>query len=93
MFTLPSIWYDWNTVEKDVNPKTIQASNTMDASGNEYNGNQMTYKCLNLTGHKIYTGYNWKSKVSSFKSNENSHKKEDESYYIVSANKASSVTM
>ena len=53
----------------------------------------MTYKCLNLTGHKIYTGYKLSSKVSSFKSNENSHKEEDESYYIVSANKASSVTL
>ena len=29
----------------------------------------------------------------SFKSNENIHKKEGESYYIVSANKASSVTL
>ena len=31
--------------------------------------------------------------MSSFKSNENIHKKEDESYYVVSANKASSVTL
>ena len=30
--------------------------------------------------------------MSSFKSNENIHKKEDGSYYVVSANKASSVT-
>ena len=34
-----------------------------------------------------------KSKMSSFKSNENIHKKEDGSYYVVSANKASSVTL
>ena len=31
-------------------------------------------------------------KMSSFKSNENIHKKGDGSYYVVSANKASSVT-
>ena len=31
--------------------------------------------------------------MSSFKSDENIHKKEDGSYYVVSANKASSVTM
>ena len=31
--------------------------------------------------------------MSSFKSNENIHKKEDGSYYVVSANKASSVTL
>ena len=30
--------------------------------------------------------------MRSFKSNENIHKKEGESYYVVSANKASSVT-
>ena len=33
-----------------------------------------------------------KKKMSFFKSNENIHKKEDGSYYVVSANKASSVT-
>ena len=32
-----------------------------------------------------------KKKMSSFKSNENIHKKEDGSYYVVSANKASEV--
>ena len=32
-------------------------------------------------------------KMRSFKSNENIHKKEDGSYYVVSANKASSVTL
>ena len=32
------------------------------------------------------------SKTSSFKSNENIHKKEDGSYYVVSANKAPPVT-
>ena len=35
---------------------------------------------------------NIKSEMRSFKSNENIHKKEDGSYYVVSANKASSVT-
>ena len=32
-------------------------------------------------------------KMSSFKSNENIHKKKDGSYYVVSVNKASSVTL
>ena len=32
-------------------------------------------------------------KLSSFKSNENIHKKEDGPYYVVSANKVSSVTL
>ena len=32
-------------------------------------------------------------KLSSFKSDENIHKREDGSYYVVSANKASSVTL
>ena len=31
--------------------------------------------------------------MSSFKSNENIHKKEDGSYYVISANEASSVTL
>ena len=34
-----------------------------------------------------------KKKMSSFKNNENIHKKEDGAYYVVSANKASSVTL
>ena len=36
---------------------------------------------------------NIKSEMGSFKSNENIHKKEGGSYYVVSANKASSVTL
>ena len=36
---------------------------------------------------------NIKTEMRSFKSNENIHKKEGGSYYIVSANKASSVTL
>ena len=36
---------------------------------------------------------NIKSEMRSFKSNENIHKKEGRSYYVVSANKASSVTL
>ena len=45
-----------------------------------------------------YTGpllenVNIKSEMRSFKSNENIHKKEGGSYYVVSANKASSVTL
>ena len=35
----------------------------------------------------------YKIKMSSFKSNENIHKKENGSYYVVSANKASSMTL
>ena len=37
--------------------------------------------------------YNIKLEMRSFKSNENIHKKEGGSYYVVSANKASSVTL
>ena len=36
---------------------------------------------------------NIKSEMRSFKSNENIHKKEGGLYYVVSANKASSVTL
>ena len=36
---------------------------------------------------------NIKSEMRSFKSNENIHKKEGGSYYVVSANKALSVTL
>ena len=36
---------------------------------------------------------NIKSEIRSFKSNENIHKKEGGSYYVVSGNKASSVTL
>ena len=36
---------------------------------------------------------NKNKKMSSFKSNENIHKKEDGSYYVVSTNKASSVKL
>ena len=36
---------------------------------------------------------NIKPEMRSFKSNENIHKKEGGSYYVVSANKASSVTL
>ena len=36
---------------------------------------------------------NKKSEMRSFKSSENIHKKEGGSYYVVSANKASSVTL
>ena len=39
------------------------------------------------------TQSNKKSEMRSFKSNENIHKKEGGSYYVVSANKASSVTL
>ena len=41
---------------------------------------------------KVYIAH-IKSEMRSFKSNENIHKKEGGSYYVVSANKASSVTL
>ena len=41
----------------------------------------------------VKTIYKLKSEMRSFKSNENIHKKEGGSYYVVSANKASSVTL
>ena len=44
--------------------------------------------------HRENTGLtDIKSETRSFKSNENIHKKEGGSYYVVSANKASSVTL
>ena len=44
-------------------------------------------------GVDIIDGSNIKSEMRSFKSNENIHKKEGGLYYVVSANKASSVTL
>ena len=43
----------------------------------------------------VYLTIKWniKSEMRAFKSNENIHKKEGGSYYVVSANKASSVTL
>ena len=52
-----------------------------------------------LSSYNIYctkkyrNDLNKKSEMRSFKSNENIHKKEGGSYYVVSANKASSVTL
>ena len=43
--------------------------------------------------HTAAVKTNKDQKMSSFKSNENIHKKEDGSYYVVLANKASSVTL
>ena len=49
---------------------------------------------FNPTVHQnIMVVNNIKSEMRSFKSNENIHKKEGGSYYVVSANKASSVTL
>ena len=42
---------------------------------------------------RIDLSTNIKSEMRSFKSNANIHKKEGGSYYVVSANKASSVTL
>ena len=52
---------------------------------------QMLQAYINLLFVYLHTNKN--KKMSSSKSNENIHKKEDRSYYVVSANKASSVTM
>ena len=46
-----------------------------------------------LTGTLSLNTNKQKSEMRSFKSNENIHKKEGEWYYVVSANKASSVTL
>ena len=46
-----------------------------------------------LSFFSFVRGTNTIQKLSSFKSNENIHKREDGSYYVVSANKASSVTL
>ena len=50
--------------------------------------------CFKWTYIRTYqTEQKKKKKMSSFKSNENIHKKEDGSSYVVSGNKASSVTL
>ena len=46
---------------------------------------------LGAVRNKIAIGANIKSEMGSFKRNENIHKKEGGSYYVVSANKASSI--
>ena len=48
---------------------------------------------INLDMGIDYDAINIKSEMSSFKSNENIHKTKGGSYYVVSANKASSVTL
>ena len=63
----------------------------------------VVFKVMELWDRNIYnddgkcrnfdTIENLKSEMRSFKSNENIHKKEGGSYYVVSANKASSVTL
>ena len=49
---------------------------------------RLTFKGLN-----VIAIIKQQSEMRSFKSNENIHKKEGGSYYVVSANKASSVTL
>ena len=57
------------------------------------NGNRELF-LINTSHDSKSEGYsNIKSELRSFKSNENIHKKEGGSYYVVSANKASSVTL
>ena len=56
--------------------------------------NYMNTVDINECGIKLHILIdNIKSEMRSFKSNENIHKKEGGSYYVVSANKASSVTL
>ena len=50
---------------------------------------KIKYKLHNTSCSEV----KWKSEMRSFKSIENIHKKEGGSYYVVSANKASSVTL
>ena len=47
---------------------------------------------LDSYSRQVFIYLDIKSEMRSFKSNENIHKKEGGSYYVVSANKASSVT-
>ena len=54
----------------------------------------MEFECIGSWSLPIYLfRSNIKSEMRSFKSNEIIHKKEGGSYYVVSANKASSVTL
>ena len=54
---------------------------------------QLQIACLFLRSSVPILDSNIKSEMRSFKSNENIHKKEGGPYYVVSANKASSVTL
>ena len=54
---------------------------------------QASMHWISLVKHYCLCRKKIKLKMSSFKSNENIHKKEDGSYYVVSANKAHSVTL
>ena len=58
-----------------------------------FNPRVMSYFVLRKKYCLIPLRFNIKSEMRSFKSNENIHKKEGGSYYVVSANKASSVTL
>ena len=51
------------------------------------------YGAKHMPNQKTISNSNIKSEMRSFKSNENIHKKEGGSYYVVSANKASSVIL
>ena len=68
-------------VKTPLNGNYDTASNTANISANE-----STVPNSDKAVNKI-------QKLSSFKSNENIHKREDGSYYVVSANKSSSVTL
>ena len=55
--------------------------------------NQFNHNIVRFRPVLSNTDTNKIQKLSSFKSNENIHKREDGSYNVVSANKASSVTL
>ena len=55
--------------------------------------NKKIFSSTEMVGSPNRSLSNIKSEMRSFKSNENIHKKEGGSYYVVSANKASSVTL
>ena len=55
--------------------------------------NSVVVNDVKVASDNIENLANIKSEMRSFKSNENIHEKEGGSYYVVSANKASSVTL
>ena len=87
-------------------PKKSEKNNkTISMYGETFNGRHTTQgqkkPTKRHTEHNSTLSHEWnagrssniKSEMRSFKSNENIHKKEGGSYYVVSANKASSVTL
>ena len=97
------------TQERKVSSNITDHSNSNPASQKVRTDPQISYHCLSalpqyfcsvcetlISTQKPKTHivqHNIKSEMRSFKSNENIHKKESGSYYVVSANKAASVTL